>query len=141
MVCCLNGVCRLSLIPKVTITSQDAYKISDETGHRQCKCLFHVDSDVYKWEVRVLKGDLEPELGAGNLIESGNFLKHDKSQEIVVEDTELSNGDGVYTISIYAQGLNGYWSNGTYSKVYVGFNYNKKRNYNYRWKYNCKTYR
>lgn len=132
------GMVPLSLIPVVTIGLLDKTKISDEPGHNQSTCSFTVDSDIIKWEARAVKGEQEPALGVGEIVESGGYLKKGTSATIVVDEDELQHGDGLYTISVYAQSTNGYWSDGSFSQVYVGAKYNYLSKYNYGLKYNAK---
>lgn len=141
MVCRLKeSVEKMSLVPVLTLQSQSANKISDEIGKNKSICIFFADTDILKWEARAVKGTSIPLRGEGVLVEKGGFLKANEKGQIIVDYNELTNGDGQYTISIYAQGLNGYWSDGTFVDVFVGFKYNNSRNYNNKWKYNCKTY-
>lgn len=129
----------MPVIPKVTITSQSTKKISDESGKSRCVCSFVVDGDVFRWESRAVKGDFEPGVGVGEIVESGGELKSGQSAEVIVDDEELSSGDGLYTISIYAQNIYGYWSDGTFMQTYVGVKYNSAVKYNTGRKYNCKV--
>lgn len=132
------GMVVLSLIPVVTIGLPDKSKISDEPGYNQCVCLFTVNSDIVKWEARAVKGEQEPALGVGQIIESGGYLAKGKSGKIIVDEDELQSGDGLYTISVYAQSTNGYWSDGSFSQVYISSKYNHLSKYNYGLKYNVK---
>lgn len=127
-------------IPVVNIVSQTVKKISDETGKSQCVCEFVVDQDSYKWESRALKGNENPKLGVGTLVESGGFLKKGEKSKVIIDYNELKSGDGLYTVSIYAQNLDGFWSDGSYYNIYVGAKYNTKKSFNSRRKFNCKIY-
>lgn len=127
-------------IPVVTLGTQTVKKISDEIGKNQCVCSFTVNQNVYKWEARASKGTSPPALGVGTLVESGGFLLANKKAEVVIDDDELKSGDGMYTISVYAQNMEGYWSEGTFANIYVGMKYNTQKKYNSRRKYNCKIY-
>lgn len=132
------GMVPLSLIPVVTIGVLDKSKISDEPGHNQSTCSFTVDSDIIKWEARAVKGEQEPALGVGEIVESGRYLQKGASATIVVDEDELKQGDGFYTISIYVQSTNGYWSDGSFSQVYLETKYNYLSKYNHGLKYNTK---
>lgn len=132
------GMVLLSLIPIVTIGLPDKTKISDEPGQEKSTCSFTVDSDIIKWEARAVKGEQEPALGVGEIVESGGYLKRGDSATIVVDEDELQHGDGLYTISLYVQSTNGYWSDGSFSQVYIGAKYNHFSKYNQRLKYNAK---
>lgn len=136
MVCCLTVGDSMS-IPIVTITSQTTDKISDETGKNFCKVEFVVSKDVYKWEARAIRGNEKPSLGVGTLVESGNFIKKGNVGIIIVDFDELMSGDGLYTISIYAQDIFGYWSDGSFQQAYVGTRYNRKDSFNCGFKFNC----
>lgn len=129
----------MSLYPVVSIKKQSTNKISDESGFNQAICTFVCDQDVVKWEARAILGENNPPLGVGELVESGKFLKSGEDAKVYVDFNELTFGDGIYTISIYAQNILGYWSDGTFQKTYIGSQYNKKRSYNLGFKYNCFT--
>lgn len=133
------GMVLLSLIPVVTIGVLDKSKISDEPGQNKSTCLFTVDSDVIKWEARAVKGDDEPALGVGEIVESGGYLKSGTSASVVIDENELKQGDGLYTISIYAQSVTGYWSDGSFAEVYIGAKYNYLSKYNFGLKYNAES--
>lgn len=124
-------------IPIVSIENQTRKKISDEPGFNQSVCTFVVNQDVVKWEARAVIGESNPPLGVGEIVESGNFLKKGEEAKITIDFNELGSGDGIYTISIYAQNIFGYWSDGTFEKTYIGSKYNNKSSYNSGLKYNC----
>lgn len=133
------GMVLLSLVPVVSIGVPSKLKISDEPGRNQSVCLFTVDSDVIKWEARAVKGNQEPALGVGEIVESGEYLAKGENAKIIIDEDELRDGDGLYTISVYAQSTNGYWSDGSFSKVYIGAKYNHLSKYNHRLIYNAKS--
>lgn len=128
----------MSKIPNVTIGVPDPNKISDENGKTKSLCTFTVDTDVLQWEARAILGKKEPLRGEGTIVEQGKYLKSGDSATVVVDYNELTQGDGLYTVSIYVQGINGYWSNGDYAQVFIGLKYNSKAKYNSGRKYNCK---
>lgn len=127
----------MSLYPIVSIKSQTADRISDESGFTQAVCTFVVNENVAKWEARAVLGDENPPRGVGTIVESGNFLKKGTEAKIFVDFKELSSGDGLYTISIYAQDIFGFWSDGTFQQAYVGTRYNRKDSFNCGFKFNC----
>lgn len=123
-------------IPIVTITGKTKDIISDETGHTQCICTFTVDKDVYQWEARAVSGREEPKRGDGKLVETGLNLKANETGQVIVDYWELTQGDGLYTISIYAQDFDGNWSDGGYSLIGRFQRYNTGLTYNSRVMYN-----
>ena len=126
----------MSLYPIVSIKNQTADRISDELGFKQAVCTFVVNENVAKWEARAVLGNKNPPRGVGTIIESGNFLKKGAEAKVFVDFNELNSGDGLYTISIYAQDIFGYWSDGTFEKVYVGTKYNHLDYFNSGYKFN-----
>lgn len=124
-------------IPVIKIKSQSLNIVSDKTGYRQCVCTFTVNSDIIQWEARAVKGKVEPQRGVGTLVESGQYLKENEIGTVYVDYNELVDGDGNYTISIFAQSIDGFWSDGSYVETYIGFSYNSQINYNSNHKYNC----
>lgn len=83
--------------------------ISDETGYDQCVCTFKSDLDLQAWEARATKG-VTPARGVGLLVESGTTLAANVNATIYVDNEELTNGDGEYTITVYGQSTGGVWS-------------------------------
>lgn len=127
----------MSKIPTVSILSQSKKVISDEAGMSQCVCVFNVDMDAFQWEARAVRTNVEPKRGEGEIVEKGIDLKAGENGTVYVDYNELQHGDGIYTISIYAQAENGYWSDGTFVQLFRGAKYNSKRRYNSKWYYNC----
>lgn len=126
-------------IPVVNIVSQTLKKISDESGKSQSVCSFLVNKDVVKWEARAVLGNNNPPRGVGEIVESGTFLNSGTIANVVVDFNELTLGDGLYTVSIYAQDIYGNWSDGTFEKTYIGTLYNKRDTFNRGLKFNCAT--
>lgn len=110
----------MSLYPIVSIKSQTADRISDESGFKQAVCIFVVNENVAKWEARAVLGNENPPRGVGTIVESGGFLEKGTEARIFVDFNELDSGDGLYTISIYAQDIFGYWSDGRFNKHMLG---------------------
>lgn len=123
-------------VPIVTITAKDKSKISKKAGFEQCVVMFVADADLRYWEARAVLGDEEPNRGVGELVESGGRLKEGETGTVIVDYSELTQGDGLYTISIYAQDVFGTWSDGTYEKVTLFGSYNTGWTYNSGVKYN-----
>lgn len=101
---------RLAEAPVVSIDSIDKYKISRLLGINECRCSFHCDIDVSKWEARATLEGAPKGRGIGLLVESGTDLKAGEKGLVSILDTELTDGDGNYVISIYAQSSDGVWS-------------------------------
>lgn len=96
--------------PTITIQSVDRPKISDESGMNECLCQFVSDVNLTQWEARATYGGVTPGHGVGLLVESGGALAANEVGVVSVLDSELTNGEGQYTISIFGQNKNGAWS-------------------------------
>lgn len=96
--------------PKITITSIDKSKISDEIGHDECLCTFTSDVDLTEWEVRATFGNAATGHGTGLLVESGLNLSANTEATVSILDEELTDGDGQYVINIYGKSADGTWS-------------------------------
>lgn len=97
-------------IPIITIGTPTKSKISDESGWNECLCTFTSDVDLSEWEARATFGGITPAQGVGLLVESGSSLSANTEATVSVLDTELTNGEGEYTISIYGKSTDGVWS-------------------------------
>lgn len=126
----------MSISPIVTIKNQTLKKISDENNFNQSVCTFSASDNVAKWEARAVLGNKQPSRGEGTLVESGGFLQKGNEAKVIIDFPELKNGDGLYTISIYAQDVFGNWSDGTFTTVHVGIKYNHSFKFNTGFKYN-----
>ena len=128
----------MSALPIVTIIEKSANVLSDKTCCKVCNCSFVVNQDVLQWEVRALYGKESPKRGEGILIEKGSYTKRNNIAKFQIVDSDLTQGDGIYTISIYAQGLDGNWSETVDMDIIVFQNYNMNVRYNSGIKYNSK---
>lgn len=99
-----------AVAPVITVGTPSRTIISDEDGYDQCVCTFRSDMDLQAWEARATKSDVTPARGVGLLVESGNALAANMDATIYVDNEELTNGDGEYTISVYGQSTGGVWS-------------------------------
>ena len=96
--------------PVITVGTPSRTIISDESGYDQCVCTFRSDMDLQAWEARATKSGTTPARGVGLLVESGTTLAANTDATIYVDDEELTNGDGEYTITVYGQSTGGVWS-------------------------------
>lgn len=96
--------------PTITVGTPSRTIISDEDGYDQCVCTFQSDMDLQAWEARATKSGTTPARGVGLLVESGTTLSADTDATIYVDNEELTNGDGEYTITVYGQSTGGVWS-------------------------------
>lgn len=99
-----------AVAPVITVGTPSRTIISDEDGYDQCVCTFRSDLDLQAWEARATKAGVTPARGVGLLVESGTTLAANTDATIYVDDEELTNGDGEYTISVYGQSTGGVWS-------------------------------
>ena len=96
--------------PVITVGTPSRSIISDETGYDQCVCTFTSDTDLSEWEARATKSGTNPARGVGLLVESGTTLTAGVTATIYVDDEELTQGDGEYTITVYGKSTSGVWS-------------------------------
>lgn len=96
--------------PVITVGTPSQTAISAVTGHDQCVCTFTSDLALQQWEARATKAGTTPARGVGLLVESGTTLAAGATATIYVENEELTQGDGEYTITVYGQSTDGVWS-------------------------------
>lgn len=96
--------------PVITVDTPTRTIISDESGYDQCVCTFSSDLALQAWEARATKSGVTPARGVGLLVESGGALAAGATGTIYVENEELTQGDGDYTITVYGQSTGGIWS-------------------------------
>lgn len=96
--------------PVITVGTPSRTIISDESGYDQATCTFRSDMALQAWEARATKAGTTPARGVGLLVESGTTLAANTDATVVVDDEELTNGDGEYTITVYGQSTGGEWS-------------------------------
>ena len=96
--------------PVITVGTPSRTIISDESGYDQCVCTFVSDLPLQQWEARATKSGVTPARGVGLLVESGTTLAANTNATIYVENEELTQGDGEYTITVYGQSTGGVWS-------------------------------
>lgn len=97
-------------VPVITVGTPSQTAISAVTGHDQCVCTFTSDLALQQWEARATKAGTTPARGVGLLVESGTTLAAGATATIYVENEELTQGDGEYTITVYGQSTDGVWS-------------------------------
>ena len=96
--------------PIITVGTPSRTIISDESGYDQCTCTFRSDLALQAWEARATKDGTTPARGVGLLVESGTTLAANTNATVIVDNEELTNGDGEYTITVYGQSTGGVWS-------------------------------
>ena len=97
--------------PIITIISQSKDKISRIENYDRCEVSFECDKELSYWEARATLPGTTPSHGVGLLVESGSLALGNIGY-VYVDDEELTNGDGDYTINIYGQDTDGMWSDG-----------------------------
>lgn len=96
--------------PTITIGTPSRVVISDETGYDQCVCTFTSDQRLVQWEARATRPGIVPGHGVGLLVESGSALNVGATGTVTIDNEELTQGDGEYTITVYGQNAGGIWS-------------------------------
>lgn len=104
--------------PGLTFTISGT-KISDETGFDYITVEFSSDIAYQKFECRATKEGEEYGVGKGALVASFSFTPANTQRTFEVYDDYLLHGDGVYRISLFAQGEDGSW-NDNYKYIPVG---------------------
>ena len=96
--------------PTITVGTPSRTRISALSGYDQCVCTFTADMALQAWEARATKAGTTPARGVGLLVESGTTLAAGATGTVYVENEELTNGDGEYTVTVYGQSTGGVWS-------------------------------
>lgn len=99
------------LPPVITVGTPSRTIISNETGYDQSVCTFTSNLALSQWEVRATKAGITPALGVGLLVESGGSLAANTPATIYIDNEELTDGDGMYVITVYGRSTDGVWSN------------------------------
>jgi hypothetical protein len=92
-------------VPVINITYHSTDIISDEFGETTCTVKFQSDTSLLEWEARA--GGTGH--GSGELVGSGGNESSNTDVEFTVDYTELTQGDGTYTIYVYGRNEEG-WS-------------------------------
>ena len=93
--------------------------ISDEPGYDVITVEFSSDIPYQQFECRATKQGEEYGVGKGALVASFSYTPATTKRTFEVYDDYLLHGDGVYRISLYAQGEDGSW-NDNYKYIPVG---------------------
>lgn len=96
--------------PVITVGTPSRNIISDESGYDQCVCTFQSDLALQQWEARATKNGVTPARGVGLLVENGGSLPARTNATVIIDNEELTDGDGEYTITVYGQSTGGAWS-------------------------------
>lgn len=96
--------------PTITVGTPSTGIISAESGHDQCVCTFTSDQNLQQWEARATRPGIVPGHGVGLLVESGSALNVGATGTVTIDNEELTQGDGEYTITVYGQNAGGIWS-------------------------------
>ena len=96
--------------PVITVGTPSRTRISAITSYDQCVCTFTSDLALQAWEARATKAGVTPARGVGLLVESGGALAANTPATVYVENEELTQGDGEYTITVYGLSTGGIWS-------------------------------
>lgn len=96
--------------PVITMGTPSRTRISAVTNYDQCVCTFTSNLDLSQWEARATKAGVTPARGVGLLVESGGALAANTPATVYVENEELTQGDGEYTITVYGLSTSGVWS-------------------------------
>lgn len=93
----------------VSVTTYSKTKISSKAGMTASTVLFTVDTTCAAWEARATTSGQTPAHGVGLLVGTGGALAAGVAGTFDVDASELTNGDGVYQITIYAKDSAGSW--------------------------------
>ena len=104
--------------PGLTL-SIDKTVISDEAGYDFMTVRFTSDIAYQKFECRATPDGEDYGVGKGSLVASFSYTPGNTERSFDVYDDYLLHGDGVYRISLFAQGEDGSW-NDNYGFICLG---------------------
>lgn len=93
---------------EILIISNSNNKISDEPGVDTCVVTFKTNTNATQWVARATNKTQTPANGVGIIVGSGGTLNAETNQIFNVDYNELTDGDRVYTITIYVN-VGGVW--------------------------------
>ena len=93
---------------EILIISNSNNKISDEPGVDTCIVTFKTNTNATQWVARATNETQNPANGVGIIVGSGGTLNAETNQVFNVDYNELTDGDRVYTITIYVN-VGGVW--------------------------------
>lgn len=98
-------------IPVVSFTKN----VSIVSAHQSCTVNAQVNENFIEFEARATKDGEAYGRGIGTLVASmsialPNYYLANTNYPFVITDQKLTNGDGVYRISMYAKNVDGIWS-------------------------------
>lgn len=96
-------------LPTIILQSETRLIISNETGFTTSTVIFQVNKDCGSWEARA---DGNGTAGSGLLVASGSNILANQYVSFNITYDELTNGDKVYPIDIFAHNSAG-WSSRT----------------------------
>lgn len=85
----------------LNITNSTAAKLSHINGYTRSTVTFRSNKPLTSWEARATTTLQTPGVGVGLLVGSGGAETANTDITFDVDDTELTAGDGVYTVSVY----------------------------------------
>lgn len=95
-------------VPALTFSTTGS-KISSVSGHDHITVTFTADGAYNAFECRATKSGESWGVGIGTLIASFSQTPANTSRSFDIYDDYLVRGDGVYRISLFAQGTDGSW--------------------------------
>ena len=93
----------------VSVSSYTHNKLSTHAAVNKSTVLFSVSDTCSEWEARATPSTQTPARGVGLLVGSGGTLSPGVAGTFDVEASELTAGDGVYQITVYAKDASGSW--------------------------------
>jgi hypothetical protein len=98
-------VCPAPSLPNVSVWSYTQSIISAQVGINDSLVFFTVDKDCDQWEARA---DGNGNVGVGLLVGSGGPLSKAQVGSFDIVSSELTDGDKVYSIDIFAHNIAGW---------------------------------
>lgn len=95
-------------VPALTFSTTGT-KISSVSGYDRIVVTFTADGPYKSFECRATKSGESYGVGVGTLIASFSQTPANTSRSFDIYDDFLVRGDGVYRISLFAQGMDGSW--------------------------------
>lgn len=98
--------------PTLTLKSYTRSKLSEKEGFSSAQVVFACDMDLQAFEARATKSGASYGIGVGDLLCSMENVESGKDISFSLSSSKLTQGDGVYRISLYGKADDQYFDFG-----------------------------